>query len=194
MIGWVSQNSQSVRNRAVSLCLYNMSVQVGSVLATRIYTAGEKPYYAKGNLALISLACLSIVLCWLAKLYTLDATSRRSRPGTPSAQTSSCSTNSTQKMKARSAWMSCSFTERFEPLSFGASPYECSSTPSTVHGWQLGNGKDGSSFPYLVYRIADSNNRCINSLFDEVIRNEVVCDSAEAESAKIFRMCMPAAL
>ncbi|KAJ1038227.1 hypothetical protein NDA10_003323 [Ustilago hordei] len=69
LIGWVSQNSQSVRNRAVSLCLYNMSVQVGSVLATRIYTAGEKPYYAKGNLALISLACLSIVLCWLAKLY-----------------------------------------------------------------------------------------------------------------------------
>ncbi|SOV04259.1 related to permease [Ustilago sp. UG-2017a] len=67
-IGWVSQNSQS-RNRAVSLCLYNMSVQVGSVLATRIYTAGEKPYYAKGNLALISLACLSIVLCWLEKLY-----------------------------------------------------------------------------------------------------------------------------
>jgi hypothetical protein len=49
-----------------------MSVQVGSVLATRIYTAGEKPYYAKGNLALISLACLSIVLCWLAKLYTLE--------------------------------------------------------------------------------------------------------------------------
>ncbi|KAJ1028743.1 hypothetical protein NDA16_001908 [Ustilago loliicola] len=79
LIGWVSQNSQSVRNRAVSLCLYNMSVQVGSILATRIYTAGDKPYYIKGNIALISLASLSIVLCWLVKLYYIQRNKQKKR-------------------------------------------------------------------------------------------------------------------
>lgn len=69
LIGWVSQNSASVRNRAVSLCLYNMSVQIGSILATRIYTNEDKPYYSKGNLALISLAALGIVLSWAVKGY-----------------------------------------------------------------------------------------------------------------------------
>ncbi|KIS70359.1 uncharacterized protein UMAG_01528 [Mycosarcoma maydis] len=79
LIGWVSQNSQSVRNRAVSLCLYNMSVQVGSILSTRVYTNGDKPYYRKGNLALISLAALSIVLCWLVKLYYIRRNKQKLR-------------------------------------------------------------------------------------------------------------------
>lgn len=72
LIGWVSQNSASVRNRAVSLCLYNMSVQIGSVLATRIYTNGDKPYYKKGNLALIVIAAVSIVASLLVKLYYIQ--------------------------------------------------------------------------------------------------------------------------
>ncbi|SPO24710.1 related to permease [Ustilago trichophora] len=79
LIGWVSQNSQSVRNRTVSLCLYNMSVQVGSILATRVYTNHDKPYYRKGNLALISLAALSIVLCWLVKLYYVQRNKQKRR-------------------------------------------------------------------------------------------------------------------
>ena len=49
-----------------------MSVQVGSILSTRIYTNGDKPYYRKGNLALISLAALSILLCWLVKAYYIQ--------------------------------------------------------------------------------------------------------------------------
>ncbi|GAC96449.1 hypothetical protein PHSY_004029 [Pseudozyma hubeiensis SY62] len=79
LIGWVSQNSQSVRNRAVSLCLYNMSVQVGSILATRIYTNGDKPYYRKGNLSLIILAVVSILLCWLVKLYYIQRNKQKLR-------------------------------------------------------------------------------------------------------------------
>ncbi|SNX83371.1 related to permease [Melanopsichium pennsylvanicum] len=79
LIGWVSQNSQSVRNRAVALCLYNMSVQVGSILSTRIYTNGDRPYYRKGNLALISLAVLSIVLCWLVKFYYIQRNKQKRR-------------------------------------------------------------------------------------------------------------------
>ncbi|KAN0063321.1 hypothetical protein ACQY0O_004486 [Thecaphora frezii] len=69
LIGWISQNSHSVRNRAVALCLYNMSVQVSSILATRIYTTKDQPFYNVGNRALIGLAAWSIVQCWLTKLY-----------------------------------------------------------------------------------------------------------------------------
>ncbi|SJX61620.1 uncharacterized protein SRS1_12605 [Sporisorium reilianum f. sp. reilianum] len=79
LIGWVSQNSKSVRNRTVSLCLYNMSVQVGSILSTRVYTNGDKPYYNRGNLALISLAAFSIVLCWLVKLYYIQRNKQKRR-------------------------------------------------------------------------------------------------------------------
>ncbi|ETS62765.1 hypothetical protein PaG_02507 [Moesziomyces aphidis] len=79
LIGWVSQNSQSVRNRAVSLCLYNMSVQVGSILSTRVYTNGDKPYYRKGNLALVILAAVGIVLCWLVKLYYIKRNQTKRR-------------------------------------------------------------------------------------------------------------------
>lgn len=56
-----------------------MSVQVGSILATRIYTAGDKPYYAKGNLALVSLAVLSIILCWLVKFYYIQRNKQKKR-------------------------------------------------------------------------------------------------------------------
>ena len=56
-----------------------MSVQMGSILATRIYTNGDKPFYRKGNLALISLAVLSIVLCWLVKLYYIQRNKQKQR-------------------------------------------------------------------------------------------------------------------
>lgn len=56
-----------------------MSVQVGSILSTRVYTNGDKPYYRKGNLALISLAAVSIVLCWLVKLYYIQRNKQKRR-------------------------------------------------------------------------------------------------------------------
>lgn len=79
LIGWISSNSVSVRNRAVSLCLYNMSVQIGSILATRIYTNSDKPFYRKGNLALIILAVVSILLCWVAKAYYIVRNRQKQR-------------------------------------------------------------------------------------------------------------------
>lgn len=56
-----------------------MSVQVGSILATRIYTNSDKPYYRKGNLALIIIAVSSIVLCWLVKLYYIQRNKQKRR-------------------------------------------------------------------------------------------------------------------
>ncbi|EPQ30208.1 uncharacterized protein PFL1_02324 [Pseudozyma flocculosa PF-1] len=69
LIGWVSQNSHSVRNRTVSLCLYNMMVQVSTILATRVYMTNDRPFYNKGNLALIIISAVAILQAWLTKAY-----------------------------------------------------------------------------------------------------------------------------
>lgn len=69
IISWLSQNCHSVRNRAVSTALYNMSYQVGSILATRIFTDADRPFYHRGFGALIGISSFAIVQCWLTKLY-----------------------------------------------------------------------------------------------------------------------------
>ncbi|TIB96997.1 MFS general substrate transporter [Wallemia mellicola] len=69
MIAWLSENSKSVGSRAVSLCIYNMTYQIGSIGATRIYTDADKPYYEKGTAALIGICSVSILLPVLAKAY-----------------------------------------------------------------------------------------------------------------------------
>lgn len=69
IISWLSQNCHSVRNRAVSVCLYNMSYQVGSIVATQIYRTHDAPYYRKGTRGLIAISAWAIVQCWLTKLY-----------------------------------------------------------------------------------------------------------------------------
>ena len=69
MIAWLSENSKSVGSRAVSFCLYNMSYQIGSIAATRIFTDEDKPYYTKGLYALIGISAFSILLPIFAKGY-----------------------------------------------------------------------------------------------------------------------------
>lgn len=69
VISWLSRNSLSVRNRAVSMCFYNMSYQIGSIAATRIFTQGDQPFYGKGIAALIAISAFAIVQCWLTKAY-----------------------------------------------------------------------------------------------------------------------------
>ncbi|PWN40111.1 MFS general substrate transporter [Ceraceosorus guamensis] len=69
LISWLSQNSKSVRNRAVAVCLYNMSYQVGSIFATRIFAENDKPYYPKGFTALIVICAFAIVQAFATKAY-----------------------------------------------------------------------------------------------------------------------------
>ena len=79
MVGWVSENAYSVRTRTVGLCFFNMSVQAGSIVATRFYTDGDKPYYAKGNSALLAVAAFTIVQCVATKMYYLWRNRQKSR-------------------------------------------------------------------------------------------------------------------
>lgn len=63
LVGWVSRNAPSVETRAVSLCFLNMSIQVSSILSTRVYTDGDQPYYTRGNTALATVCGVSVLLC-----------------------------------------------------------------------------------------------------------------------------------
>ena len=69
IVGWVSQNSFTVRNRTVSLCLLNISVQLGSIVSTRFYTEEGKPFYQGANISLIAISAFSVLLCMLTKAY-----------------------------------------------------------------------------------------------------------------------------
>ncbi|KAB5589416.1 MFS transporter [Ceratobasidium theobromae] len=69
VIGWNSQNSNTVRTRTVSAALYNIFVQAGAIIATHIYNEDDKPFYHKGNKVLTGIAAWNVVLYCLIKLY-----------------------------------------------------------------------------------------------------------------------------
>ncbi|EPX75382.1 pantothenate transporter liz1 [Schizosaccharomyces octosporus yFS286] len=76
-VGWNSQNSNSVRTRTVSASLYNISVQVGSILASFIYRADDAPRYRRGNRDLIAITCLSILLYIFTKIFYVRLNRKR---------------------------------------------------------------------------------------------------------------------
>lgn len=44
LVGMTSRNARSVGSRAVSCAVYNMTYQVGSLIAVNIYREEDKPY------------------------------------------------------------------------------------------------------------------------------------------------------
>ncbi|KAL6690525.1 major facilitator superfamily domain-containing protein [Trichoderma pleuroticola] len=69
LVGWTSKNSNNVGTRSVSAAMYNMCVQVGSVISAYIYVADDAPLYHRGNTNLFIINILGIVLFLLTKLY-----------------------------------------------------------------------------------------------------------------------------
>ncbi|CCF38113.1 phthalate transporter, partial [Colletotrichum higginsianum] len=68
-VGWASRNSNTVRTRTVSAALYNMSVQIQSIISANIYRRDDRPQYRRGNRVLVGIASLNIVVYACAKFY-----------------------------------------------------------------------------------------------------------------------------
>ncbi|KAF9872593.1 major facilitator superfamily transporter [Colletotrichum karsti] len=78
-VGWASRNSNTVRTRTVSAALYNMSVQLQSIISANIYRRDDRPEYRRGNRVLAGVASLNIVIYATAKLYYVWRNKQRDR-------------------------------------------------------------------------------------------------------------------
>lgn len=58
---WISENSFSVKKRAITAATYNVIVQVGSLVGSQIYRSWDAPYYHVGNSVLLAICVLSLV-------------------------------------------------------------------------------------------------------------------------------------
>ena len=61
-VAWCSRNSNSVRTRAISAALYNMAVQLATILGTTVYRDDDRPDYRRGNRALVGIVCFNVAL------------------------------------------------------------------------------------------------------------------------------------
>lgn len=78
-VGWNSQNSNSVRTRTVSASLYNISVQIGSIISSNMYRSDDAPRYRRGNKDLIGITCMNFVLYVFAKAFYVYVNKRRDK-------------------------------------------------------------------------------------------------------------------
>ncbi|CAG1969526.1 unnamed protein product [Fusarium graminearum] len=69
LVGWNAKNSNSVRTRAISAALYNMTVQSGNIAASNIFREDDQPLYRRGNRVILSITCVNIVLFYLVKWF-----------------------------------------------------------------------------------------------------------------------------
>ncbi|KAL1863079.1 hypothetical protein VTK73DRAFT_6459 [Phialemonium thermophilum] len=78
-VGWCSRNSNTVRTRTVSAALYNMAVQLQSIISSNIYRKDDRPEYRRGNRVLVGITCMNIVIYTSVKLYYVFRNKRREK-------------------------------------------------------------------------------------------------------------------
>lgn len=79
MVSACSRNSQSIKNRTVSASLYNMFVQLGSIISSNIYRTNDKPLYHKGNSVLFAFAIVTLPILAGTKLFYIYLNRRRDK-------------------------------------------------------------------------------------------------------------------
>ncbi|KDN39697.1 allantoate permease [Tilletiaria anomala UBC 951] len=66
---WVSAIAGDVQTRTVAASLYNIAVQLGSVVSSQVYQARDAPQYLAGNIARITIAAIHICMYAGTKLF-----------------------------------------------------------------------------------------------------------------------------
>ncbi|KAL9052608.1 MAG: hypothetical protein Q9162_005298 [Coniocarpon cinnabarinum] len=79
IVAITSRNAGSVRTRTVASAIYNMSVQASNIIGSQIYRNNDKPYYRKGNIALLVLTAWNICALVSTKFFYVSVNSRRER-------------------------------------------------------------------------------------------------------------------
>ncbi|RMZ91489.1 hypothetical protein DV736_g1265, partial [Chaetothyriales sp. CBS 134916] len=79
VVALTSRNSGTVRTRTVASSLYNMTVQIGSVVSTQIYRAKDAPYYYTGNKVLLGILAFNVVIIIASKAYYSEKNRRRDK-------------------------------------------------------------------------------------------------------------------
>ncbi|KAI5792594.1 major facilitator superfamily domain-containing protein [Peziza echinospora] len=79
LVAWNSENSNTVRTRAVSAAIYNMFVQSGSIIASNIYRDDDKPLYKRGNKILLIIVAVNIVAFLITKGYYIWRNNTRAK-------------------------------------------------------------------------------------------------------------------
>jgi hypothetical protein len=86
-VGWCSRLSNSVRTRAISAALYNITIQLSGIASSNIYREDDKPLYHRGNKNLVAITVGTIFAYAFAKgYYTYRNKSKRSKWNSMSTQ------------------------------------------------------------------------------------------------------------
>ncbi|KAL6362724.1 hypothetical protein LRP88_04028 [Fusarium phalaenopsidis] len=86
-VGWCSRLSNSVRTRAISAALYNITIQLSGIASSNIYREDDKPLYHRGNKNLVAITVGTIFAYAFAKgYYTYRNKSKRSKWNSLSTQ------------------------------------------------------------------------------------------------------------
>lgn len=76
-VAWVSRNSNSIRSRSICSAVYNMFVQVGSIISFNIYRKDDAPLYKRGNSVLFIFSLLIVPIILGVKGYYVWRNKRR---------------------------------------------------------------------------------------------------------------------
>lgn len=68
-VAWVSRNSNAIRTRGVSSAVYNIFVQLGSIIGSNVYRGDDAPLYHRGNGVLLALCLIMIPILVGTKFY-----------------------------------------------------------------------------------------------------------------------------